>query len=105
MEWKEHLNVEISPPGTIEQSICRNLKECDLRLAVIVSTQKLACATFGVQNGVERAFKRRNISIRNEITEFSSKSEGLLFGIYRYRFDAEIGVRYARRVEWSGRSV
>jgi hypothetical protein len=54
---------------------------------------------------VERAFKRRNISIRNEITEFSSKSERLRFGIYRYRFDAEIDVRNVRRVEWSGKSV
>jgi hypothetical protein len=48
MEWKERLNAEISESGTIEQSICRNLKDCDLRFAVIVSKQKLACATFGV---------------------------------------------------------
>jgi hypothetical protein len=55
-EWKERSNAEISPSGTIEQSICRNVKDCDLR--------------------------------------FVSDC-----------FDAEIGVRYVRRVEWSGKSV
>jgi hypothetical protein len=30
---------------------------------------------------VERAYERRNISIRNEITEFSSKFERLGFAI------------------------
>jgi hypothetical protein len=54
---------------------------------------------------VERAFKRRNISIRNDIAEFSSQSEGLRFGICRDSVDAEISVRYVRRVEWSGKSV
>jgi hypothetical protein len=43
--------------------------------------------------------------MRNEITEFSSKSERLRFAICRDSFDAEIGVRYVRRVEWSGMSV
>jgi hypothetical protein len=66
---------------------------------------KLACTTFGVQNGVERAFKRRNISITNEITEFSSKLERLHFAICRDCFDAEIGVHYVRSIEWSGKSV
>jgi hypothetical protein len=50
-------------------------------------------------------FKRRNISIRNEITEFSPKFESFSFAIGRYCFDAEIGMRYVRRVEWSGKSV
>jgi hypothetical protein len=54
---------------------------------------------------VERAFKRQNISIQNEITEFASKYERLRFAIFRDSFDAEIGVRYVRRVEWSRRSV
>jgi hypothetical protein len=35
----------------------------------------LACATFGVETGEEIQFKRGNISIRNEITEFSTKFE------------------------------
>jgi hypothetical protein len=81
------------------------LKDCVLRFAVIVWTLKLACATFGVYNGVERAFKRRNISIRNEMTEFSSKFVRLRFAICTDSVDAEIGVRYVRRVEWSGKSV
>jgi hypothetical protein len=58
-----------------------------------------------VYNGVETAFKRRNISIRNVITEISSKSAGLRFAICRDYFDAEIGSFYIRRVEWSGKSV
>jgi hypothetical protein len=72
---------------------------------VIVSSLKLAYTTFGVYNGVERAFKLRNISIRNEITGFSSKLESLRFAICTYCFDNEIGVRYFRRVEWSGKGV
>jgi hypothetical protein len=54
---------------------------------------------------VERAFKLRNISVRIEITEFSSKFERLRFAICRDCFVAEFGVRYFRRVEWSGKSV
>jgi hypothetical protein len=81
------------------------LKVWVLRFAGIVPTLKLACTTFGVQNGVERTFKRRNISIRNEITEFSSKLETLHFAICRDSFDAEIGVHYVLRVEWSGNAV
>jgi hypothetical protein len=54
---------------------------------------------------VERAFNRLNISIRIEITEFSTKFDSLRFVICRDSFDAEIGVRYVRRVEWSGMSV
>jgi hypothetical protein len=54
---------------------------------------------------VERAFKRRDISIGNEITEFSSKFESLRFVICRDCFDTEIGVRTVLRVEWSGKSV
>jgi hypothetical protein len=76
-----------------------------LRCAGIVSTLKLACATFGLKNGVERAFKRRDISIRNDITEFSPKFENLRFAICRDCFDTEIGVRYVWRVEWSGKRV
>jgi hypothetical protein len=54
---------------------------------------------------VEIAYKRRNITIRNEITEFSSKFESFSIAIGRDCFDAEIAVRYVRRVEWSGKSV
>jgi hypothetical protein len=54
---------------------------------------------------VEGAFNRTNISIRNEVTEFSPKFESLRFAICRDCFDAEIAVRYVRRVEWSGKSV
>jgi hypothetical protein len=66
---------------------------------------KLACATFGVYNGVEGPFKRRDISIRNEITELSPTFESLRFAICRDCFDAEFGVRYVRRVECGGKSV
>jgi hypothetical protein len=68
-------------------------------------TLKLACATFGVQNGVERPFKRRDISIRNEISEFSSKFESLRPAISRECFVTEIVVLYVRRVEERGKSV
>jgi hypothetical protein len=54
---------------------------------------------------VERAFKRRDICIRNEISEFSSKFESLRFGIYSDCFDTEIGVGYVQLVEWSGKAV
>jgi hypothetical protein len=54
---------------------------------------------------VESAFKRRDISIGNEITEFSSKFVCLRFVICRDCFDTEIGVRNVRRVEWSGKRV
>jgi hypothetical protein len=70
-----------------------------LRFAGIVLTLNLACATFGVLNGVERAFKRRDISIRNEKTEFSSKFERLRFAISRECFNTAIVVLYVRRVE------
>jgi hypothetical protein len=70
-----------------------------------VLTLKLACATVGVQNRVERPFNRRDISVRNEITEFSSELERLRFAICRDCSDAEIGVRYFRRVEWRGKGV
>jgi hypothetical protein len=53
MELKERLNAEIPPSGTIEQSNCLNLKDCVLRFAGVLSTLKLACATFDVQNGEE----------------------------------------------------
>jgi hypothetical protein len=43
--------------------------------------------------------------MRYEMTELSSKLERLRFGIYRYCYDSEIGVRYVRRVEWSGMCV
>jgi hypothetical protein len=45
---------------------------------------------------VERAFKCRGISSRNEITEFSSKFERFPFAIYRDCFDTEIGMQYVR---------
>jgi hypothetical protein len=50
-------------------------------------------------------FKRRYISVRNELTEFSSKFERLRFAICRDCFGAEIVVRYVRLVEWSRMSV
>jgi hypothetical protein len=54
---------------------------------------------------VERAFNLRNISIKTELTEFSSKFERLRFAICRDCFGAEIDGRYFQRVEWSGMSV
>jgi hypothetical protein len=54
---------------------------------------------------MERAFKRLDISIGNEITESSPKFERLRFAICRDCFDTEIGVGYVRRVESSGKSV
>jgi hypothetical protein len=44
-------------------------------------------------NGVERALKRQNISIRNEIAEFSSTFERLRFAICRDCFDTEIDMQ------------
>jgi hypothetical protein len=66
---------------------------------------KLACATFGLKNGVERSFTLLDISIRNEITEFSLKFECMRFAVCRDCFNTEIGVRYVRSEEWSGKSV
>jgi hypothetical protein len=40
MEWKERLNSEISQSGKKLQSFRRNLKDCILRFAGIVSTLK-----------------------------------------------------------------
>jgi hypothetical protein len=54
---------------------------------------------------MERAFKRRDISIRNEITEFSSEGESLSFASSRECVDPEIGVRHVRRGDWSGNTV
>jgi hypothetical protein len=54
---------------------------------------------------VKRPFKRLNISIRNEITEFLPKFETLRFSYFRDCFDAKIAVRQVRRVEWSGKSL
>jgi hypothetical protein len=54
---------------------------------------------------VESHFKCRNITIRNEITEFSTKFESFSYAICRECFDAEIAVLYVRRVEWSRKSV
>jgi hypothetical protein len=105
MEWKERLNSEISQSGKKLQSFRRNLKDCVLRFAGSVLTLTFAFATFCVLNGVEGTFKRRDISIRNEITDSSSKFERLHFAISRDCFDAEIGVHYVLRVEWSGNNV
>jgi hypothetical protein len=65
----------------------------------------LECASFGVQSEGERPFKRRDNSIRKEISEFSSKFDSLRLAICREDFDTEIGVRYIRRVEWSGKTA
>jgi hypothetical protein len=81
------------------------LKVCVLGFTGIVSTLKLAWATFGVSNGLERPLKRRDIAIRIEVTEFYPKFERLRFAICRDCFDTEIGVGYVRRVELSGKSV
>jgi hypothetical protein len=53
---------------------------------------------------VERAFICRSISIRNEITEASSKFVRLRFAICRDYFDTEIDMQYVSLVEWSGKS-
>jgi hypothetical protein len=50
-------------------------------------------------------FNRRNITIRNEMSEFFSKFERFLFAICRAGSDVETVARYVRRVEWSGKSV
>jgi hypothetical protein len=81
------------------------VKVCVLRFAGIVSTLKLACATFGVKNREDSAYKRREISIRNEISQYSSKFECLRFAISRECFDTEIGFLYVRCVEWGGKTV
>jgi hypothetical protein len=39
------------------------------------------------------------------MTDLSSKFESLHFAIFRDCFDPEIGLRYIRRVDWSGKSV
>jgi hypothetical protein len=48
MEWNERLIAEISQSRTILQSFRRNLKDCVLQFAGIVSALKLSRATFGV---------------------------------------------------------
>jgi hypothetical protein len=93
MEWKEPLNIETSQSGRKQQSFRPNLKDCVLRVTALVSMLKSTCTTFGVKNGVERAFKRRKISNRIEITEFSSKFERLRFAICRDCFDTEIDMK------------
>jgi hypothetical protein len=49
MEWKARLNAVVSQSGTKLQSFRRNLKDCVLRFAGIVSTLKSTCTTFGVR--------------------------------------------------------
>jgi hypothetical protein len=70
----------------------------------MVLTLKSTCNTFGVKNGVGRAFERRSISIWNEMTKFSSKFERLRFAICSDCFDTEIDMQCVSRVEWSGKS-
>jgi hypothetical protein len=48
LEWNERLIAEISQSRTILESFRRNLKDCVLRFAGIVSALKLSCVTFGV---------------------------------------------------------
>jgi hypothetical protein len=60
---------------------------------------KSACTEFGAQNGVERTFNRRNISIRNGITVFVEIEERLSFASRRACFDAENGVHCVRCAE------
>jgi hypothetical protein len=66
---------------------------------------KSACTAFGTQNGVERAFKLQNITIRKEIAVLVESEERLSFASCWVYFDAEIGVHCVRRVEWSGKNV
>jgi hypothetical protein len=66
---------------------------------------KSACTAFAALNGVERLFKRRNISIKYEKTVFVESEEKLGFASRRACFDAEIGVHCVRRVEWSGKDA
>jgi hypothetical protein len=66
MEWKERLNAVVSQSGTKLQRSRRNLKDCVLRFAGIVSTLKSKRSTLDVLNRVERAYERRNITLRNE---------------------------------------
>jgi hypothetical protein len=66
---------------------------------------KSASTAFAALNGVERSFKRRNISIRNEITVFVEIDERLSSAGCRACFDDEIGVHCVRRIKWSGKSV
>jgi hypothetical protein len=65
---------------------------------------KSACTAFAAYNGVERAFKQRNISIKNEITDFVEIEERLSLVSYRACFDGEIGMTCFWRVNWSGKS-
>jgi hypothetical protein len=72
---------------------------------VLVSMVRSACTEFGAQNGVERAFKHRHISIRNEITVFVEIKGRLRFASCRVCFDAEFDRTCCWRVKWSGKSV
>jgi hypothetical protein len=54
---------------------------------------------------VERAFKRRNISIKYEITVFVEWEERLSSAGCRACFDDEIGLHCVRRIGWSGKIV
>jgi hypothetical protein len=69
------MNAVVSQSGTKYQSFRRNLEDCVLGFAGIVSTLKSTCNRFGVWNGGERAFKCCSILIRNEIKVLSSKFE------------------------------
>jgi hypothetical protein len=59
---------------------------------------KSACTEFGAQNGVERAFNHRNISMRNGITVFVQIEGRLSFASCGASFDAEIGVHCVPRI-------
>lgn len=69
MEWKERLNVEISKN---RKEITLSFRQKRRRNAFCEQLGLLrrwieACTTFGVQTGMKRAFKRRNISSGKEI--------------------------------------
>jgi hypothetical protein len=64
-----------------------------------------ACTAFVAQNGVDIAFKHRNISINNEIAVFVGIEERLSFASCKACFDAEFGMNCFWRVKWSGKSV
>jgi hypothetical protein len=54
---------------------------------------------------VERASKRRNISIKYEITVFVEREERLSFASCRACLDDEVGMHGVRCAEWSRKSL
>jgi hypothetical protein len=63
----KHRNISIRKEiiGILRQNL---MNDRMLRESGLVSAPKVACSTFGVQQGVKWAFERRNISIVKEVT-------------------------------------